>query len=446
MNEVKNPIDYNEIVQIIRNELVEVMNANYEYYQGVEVKISADLQYVKKAFKDNPNGIYIVVTFGSASVNFGQSVVTCSIRAIAQKFRTEMTKELLTQFSQSFNLEKLENGKIQQVYSSPQVVKNFETVSLGLESIIAVEGVFVLSKNANIFDLYYFNLDIESIDENITFVVNDLSMFVDTVDFNGDVAFRNIVTKANNKFNIIVVQQDAITSQAEDPDYSCISLSDGDEAVISVSSVGNISLTYSNNNDVSTPIVSGRESEFFTLVGHELGTTKKYDIVRNGEDYIIYPVVEKTNLTSDTIGCDFIVTATGESAASGQAIITLDQEAILALDQSYGADYNLDSQVMFLHKNFSSSVTKTGTVTVGFTSYLIFDSNLQNQALAMSMKMDNTGKNSQLKDVPKIVNQTFVLKISFVNGYTLIDKFKLMNFKAGSALGELPSVAMSFTN
>ena len=152
-------IDLDLITNIIQGQLQEIANndENYELYKDVRIICSLEQQFMKIRDKDR-NAIYIVIRFGSTSVVFSQAVLPVSIIALSEDNKLELARSLLMQYALTYNLKRVQNETIQQIYEAPSVSSNFEPVYYGFRSVITETGVFVISPNVNFFRvLYIFN-------------------------------------------------------------------------------------------------------------------------------------------------------------------------------------------------------------------------------------------------------------------------------------------------
>lgn len=159
-------IDLESIMNIIQSQLSVLVNLpeNAELFAGVRLICSLEQQFMKIKDKDR-HAIYIVVRLGASSVVFGQTVLPVTIMALTEENKIELTRNLLMQYALTFNLNRVNDDTIQQVYEAPNVISNFEAVYSGYRSVINVSGVFVVSPHVNFYNLWYYqNLAIETAD------------------------------------------------------------------------------------------------------------------------------------------------------------------------------------------------------------------------------------------------------------------------------------------
>lgn len=199
MNDIER-IKYQEILQIIRNQMVEVMEENYNYYKDYNVKIGLYQDYIKT--KPEKNVIYMVINFSLAEVTFGESVLPFTIQAMSSENNEEPAVKLLLDYTYKYNLNRVSEGNIQQVYETPVVSSNFNIVASGFRSLVTVSGVFILSKNANYYVFYYeYVKNGKVVKEEIPFIT---SSFNGTISLDTQAFYnRNNFTESKGKFGTL---------------------------------------------------------------------------------------------------------------------------------------------------------------------------------------------------------------------------------------------------
>lgn len=174
MNEIER-IKYEEILRIIRNQMIEIMEDNYDYFKNFNVKIALEQDIEKKAQLESKT-IYMVVKFSMAEVTFGESVLPFTIRAISEENNLEASNKLLLDYTYKYNLKRVDESNIQQVYETPVISSNLNVVNAGFRTLISVSGVFIISKNANYYNFYYeYEKDGEIIKEEIPFITSSFN-------------------------------------------------------------------------------------------------------------------------------------------------------------------------------------------------------------------------------------------------------------------------------
>lgn len=153
-----NKIDYDLILQIVRGQLIEVMQSYPTIYEKYNVKI-ANEQYFVKPEQEDPNSIYLVMRFGPASVSWSQTVMSFSIMVLSEENSIDVSKNLLTEFALRYNLTKWEDDGIQEVIGTPSVSNNFNIAYAGYRSVMSVDGAFLIAPQANSYKFIYIYTD-----------------------------------------------------------------------------------------------------------------------------------------------------------------------------------------------------------------------------------------------------------------------------------------------
>ena len=150
-------LNFDEILTLIQSQLLEYMNApeNYEKYKNFKIVLSKEQQFMKLKDKD-PNAIYIVVKFGAAEVVFGQTVLPATIMALTEQNRIESAYSLFYEYAQKYNLQRVSDDMINQVYESPSISGGFNVVYEGYRSAVVMSAAFVIGKNSNEYKVYYY--------------------------------------------------------------------------------------------------------------------------------------------------------------------------------------------------------------------------------------------------------------------------------------------------
>lgn len=146
-----------KIMDIIKEQFLEVMSSDPDYYGKYDIILSNEQQYIKSDER-NPNGIYIVVKFIPGSINFGQNVLPVNINALGEGNKLEVCQRLLLEYAQQFNLGEPINVPsseddsntyiIKQVYTQPQVMSNFNPSWNDFRSLFFMTGTFLIGKNS----------------------------------------------------------------------------------------------------------------------------------------------------------------------------------------------------------------------------------------------------------------------------------------------------------
>lgn len=167
----ENKIDYEQVILMIKEGLANVIEKDeMGRYSKLNICISNEQFYIKQ--RDSEEGlardtVYMVVKFGSSTVDYGVTVLPLSIIAISEQNHCELCQRLLQDFTVTANMGYNNTESIQQFYDSPAVNSNFNEMYDGFRSILTVSGSFVISESANPFTLEWYNPS-TYIDENDT--------------------------------------------------------------------------------------------------------------------------------------------------------------------------------------------------------------------------------------------------------------------------------------
>lgn len=145
-------------MKIIKEQFLNIMSSDADYYSKYNVILSNEQQYVKNKNRE-PNTIYIVVKFMNATVTYGQTVLPININALGEENHIEVCQRLLLEFAQTFTLSdeitipSSESGDgsnyiIKQVWNAPQIMSNFNSVYKGFRSLFYMSGTFLLGKDS----------------------------------------------------------------------------------------------------------------------------------------------------------------------------------------------------------------------------------------------------------------------------------------------------------
>lgn len=135
-------LDYNALVEMIRNNIANVMTD--PFYDGYDIEVTNEMQFLEKK-EGYRNRIYIVVKFAPATTFFGQTVLSFTVTAISEHNHCFVCQKLLSDYAQKYNLE--QTDYIQQIYETPSVILNFNEIYEGFAAVMAMSGTFVIAKD-----------------------------------------------------------------------------------------------------------------------------------------------------------------------------------------------------------------------------------------------------------------------------------------------------------
>ena len=350
-----NAISYDTALKLIHNELIETMEDNYAYYQDLRVIIANEQEFIKYK-QQQPNAVYIVLKYGSASVNFGQSVLPLTMTVIAEQNKIDKIQNLLADFVAKFNLEMSENNTIQQIYETPTVTSNFNKMFEGFRNVMYVSGYLVVSKTANFFTFSYAK------DGSLRIT----NTYLDTAE--------TILEDAIN----VIVNEDYLAYLAQKPCTYVLEVnSDGEN------SVNYIVKRYNTSNVL--------EETFTTTSLNEL--TQYYGIE-----------VEVTD---------------ADGIYAFDYTIKFGYRDIDVITYVFSGNTQLDTQAFYNVKNFTESKARTGTIVLTFTTYLLSSIDIVNDALEVYLKKININRDFNIYINPTFGNsvlETFKLQDCHIQG------------------------------
>lgn len=151
-------LDYNKLLELLRDEFVEVMQSNPGLYQGHKIAMDIEQQFIHRKNLD-PTTIYLVVNFMPSTILYGQTALPCSITLMGEENSYNIGLKLLIDFAETYNLKRIDNGKIQQIFQLPSVNRNFNAASAGFRSIMRLSGTLIITEGANYYSVKYFDTE-----------------------------------------------------------------------------------------------------------------------------------------------------------------------------------------------------------------------------------------------------------------------------------------------
>lgn len=318
-------INYDEIKNMIKNNLIETMEDNYNFYQEYNVEVEVEQQFIKKG-KINPNTIYIVIRFGKAAVSFGQTVVPITMTAISEENKLNVCQRLFMDFSHKYNLKRNDDSTIQQIYESPEVSTNFNYVFAGIRSTFVISGLLIISKNANFFTYYYLK----------------------------DGALQTKIQNIEGNF-------------VDSSDYLMIDVDIVDEKKF-LNAIGNKKGSYEFTFDRRFDFERGERNDLYRI---NIATHQSFTDKKEFEQY--YGL--KLEIYDEMNG--------GDSIGSFKIDVEDLEEEIPTLQQTFDGTTQLDTQALYNTYNFTTSVAKIGTLALNFSTYLLDNIQIVNDVLGV---------------------------------------------------------------
>lgn len=115
-------------------------------------KVLDEVAFMRLSRADINREIYIVVRYGAATTNYGQTSIPISLTACGYINRTDAIKTVLTEYALTYNLysDATINGEYCiQYYNTPTVIQNFTEIADGFCSLFSLGGYIVLGEGTN---------------------------------------------------------------------------------------------------------------------------------------------------------------------------------------------------------------------------------------------------------------------------------------------------------
>lgn len=409
-------LNYDEILTLIHGQLLEYMNApgNYERFKDYKIIMSREQQFMKMKDKD-PNAIYIVIKFGSADVVFGQTVLPVTIVALSEQDNIEAITGLLYEYAQTYNLKRVNDDTINQMYESPSVSSNFAPLYAGYRSTVVMSAAFVIGKNSNEYKVYYY------------YTVQEV-VKVETKEENGEEI--KVKTYRTVEYADEVPQMSASFAFVANPDTQAFyNSNDFTRSVIGFGGVtlGFTTFVLSDNrliNDVLDILgtVEPVDEDSKTYIIGDYTTKVQLDKATDGNDNIIEQQLKSLDYITDTqAGWDGIIDQIKAETYTGT--LTLAQAK---------QDKAQDKGKM---KNMSVIETSTDMLWRYVDSAWVEKGTIEPVANSSNYIADNAAN----------VNKTFKLGTVYRDGkHARIKNYKLTNATGTQEIGQIPVISLAF--
>lgn len=135
-------INYAEILALLEAQFAAIKASDTTTFGKLNIVVGDEQAFIKDQDK-TPDSVYIVVKFGQASINFGQSVLPITIQVMGTHNKIRTTQNLLNKFASTYN--RTEVSGVQQLYMTPTANLNFSEVFTGFRTIFSLFCTFVIS-------------------------------------------------------------------------------------------------------------------------------------------------------------------------------------------------------------------------------------------------------------------------------------------------------------
>lgn len=123
------------------------------------IEVSTEQAYIKKKTLD-PNTIYFIVKFLSATNTYEGQVKSVQIIALSEENDISHTEAIMNSFCVDHNylLANIDGKAVKQEYTTPVVMSNFNEVSYGYRSVIYLSGTLFIM-NSGVYDIENLTID-----------------------------------------------------------------------------------------------------------------------------------------------------------------------------------------------------------------------------------------------------------------------------------------------
>jgi hypothetical protein len=170
-------VNASAIKDMLKTEFYDVMQSNSRYNgYSIEMENEQDIISESEKRQPEPKKIYIVVKIMPSSVNFGQIALPVTLICLSEKNSIDICQQLLIDFVQTYNLvwkdvsvpsnvtdsagtvtQGLQSYMIQQAYTAPEVVSNFNEMYHSFVSLFYVTGSLLITQSAIICSMSYYD-------------------------------------------------------------------------------------------------------------------------------------------------------------------------------------------------------------------------------------------------------------------------------------------------
>ena len=147
-------INDDAIKNFIAGQFAQLLDENEEYFSDFSISLTDTRQFAT-IDKLEPNRIYLILKFGSATIEFGQANIPITIEAISESNSISACKDLLYGYVAKYNLAENFDSSFRQYYTSPEQNSLFEEVYEGFRATFSVAGTLLISEDANPMKIEY---------------------------------------------------------------------------------------------------------------------------------------------------------------------------------------------------------------------------------------------------------------------------------------------------
>lgn len=328
---------YNKIDNIIKNELIEMIN-NDSVYNDYNIQVSNEQQFIRDKNID-PRVIYIVIQHEIAEVNYGQTIMPVTITSLSEQNKLDICQQLLYDFAVKYNMAFNDDKTVFQLYETPSVAANFQPFFEGFRSILQVSGSVILSENANFYGLTYYH-------DNITNLQNsdwEMNLVMDKMD----------LLQENKYYNVKMYIANYI------------------DEVLYIKRVGESLYVTDDNRDSSRDRVIYQNGLWIKDAYRDVSFGEEGEDLTNPELIEFFKKNGKYTYFEDTSQI---------------------KEEVDFITSSLKCDFVPDTQAMYFRNNFTQSINKFGNLGFSVTLFTTTDSNLVDDILYVITKKSDVNK------------------------------------------------------
>lgn len=155
----ENKVNYIDLtLKMIEDEINHILTVyDPDFYKAYKNSvIICDEQIFAKKKELVPNAIYIVTKFGTASFDFGQALIPITLNAVSEQNKLDVCQKLLfdlaTEYTQKAPIASSEfpsTDYAKQLWNTPNVINNFNEVSIGFRSLFYMTGTLIIGHDSS---------------------------------------------------------------------------------------------------------------------------------------------------------------------------------------------------------------------------------------------------------------------------------------------------------
>lgn len=131
-------IDYEALTDLIADELYAAQAAE-EGLEGCKVLVTQERANVREEDKANPKSVFVAVSFGGATIDYGQSLIPVTLSVYGEQRTFRAARALLNRFAVDNNLKR--EGRFKQLWVTPDVEDPISPVGNGYRALFSLSGV-----------------------------------------------------------------------------------------------------------------------------------------------------------------------------------------------------------------------------------------------------------------------------------------------------------------